>query len=262
MNILVAVYVDLMLFGLLWSVGWFVVAMIRKRNDIADIAWGLGFLAVAIITYWRGGVTFDRALLVTCLVAIWALRLSTHIYLRHRGRGEDARYRAWRDDWGRWFTVRSYLQIFLLQTILMLIVVSPVVIVNTYRGPQFGWLESVGIVVWLTGFVFETVGDWQLKRFIANPANKGHVLTTGLWRYSRHPNYFGEVMGWWGIWLIALSVPYGWLGIVGPIMITLLITAVSGIPMLEKRKAGDPEFEEYKRTTSVFFPLPPAVIKK
>ncbi len=118
-------------------------------------------------------------------------------------------------------------------------------------------LDGLGIAVWLTGFFFEATGDWQLKQFVQNPANRGKLINTGLWRYSRHPNYFGEVTQWWGIYLIALSTPRGWITILGPITITVLILFVSGIPMLEKKYHGRPEFEAYKRRTSAFFPLPP-----
>ena len=117
--------------------------------------------------------------------------------------------------------------------------------------------DYIGVVVWLIGFYFEVVGDLQLSRFLANPSNKGTLMTSGLWRYTRHPNYFGEVTQWWGIYLIAVSVPYGWVGIIGPALITILILKVSGIPLLEKHKAGQPEWEAYKSRTSKFIPLPP-----
>jgi steroid 5-alpha reductase family enzyme len=113
------------------------------------------------------------------------------------------------------------------------------------------------VCVWVIGFFFESVGDAQLSRFIKDPANKGKLMQSGLWKYTRHPNYFGEVTQWWGLWIIALSVSYGWLGIIGPLTITTLILKVSGIPLLEKSMEGNPEFQEYKKRTSVFFPLPP-----
>ena len=153
--------------------------------------------------------------------------------------------------------LRSFLQIFILQGMLALVVASPVVIVNVYRGGYLAFLDYLGLVIWLLGFFIEALGDWQLLRFIKNPENKGKLMRSGLWRYSRHPNYFGEVVQWWGLWLISLTVAYGWLGIIGPITITFLITKVSGIPLLEQKWNSHPDFEDYKRKTSVFFPLPP-----
>jgi steroid 5-alpha reductase family enzyme len=236
---------------------WFFIALLKQRNDVADIAWGLGFLLIALISFCRGGADFDRGLLTTTLVALWAFRLSVHIYLRNRGKSEDYRYKAWRDEWGKWFYIRTYLQVFILQGVLMLIVVMPVVIINVYRGGALGWLDFAGLTLWIVGFYFETVGDWQLSKFIKNPANKGKIIQSGLWQYTRHPNYFGEVAQWWGIGIIALSVPYGWLGFVGPLFITFLILKVSGIPLLEKKLEENPDFAEYKKRVSIFFPLPP-----
>jgi steroid 5-alpha reductase family enzyme len=132
----------------------------------------------------------------------------------------------------------------------------PVLLINKHAGASLGLLDLVGVAVWLLGFYFEAVGDAQLARFIKDPANKGKLMQNGLWAYTRHPNYFGEVTQWWGIWLIALFVPSGWLAIIGPITITFLILKVSGIPMLEKKMAEHPDFAEYKRRVSVFIPLP------
>ena len=124
-------------------------------------------------------------------------------------------------------------------------------------GTALGILDLFGVALWVFGFCFESVGDAQLARFIKNPENKGKLLQSGLWAYTRHPNYFGEVTQWWGLWIVALSVPNGWFGIIGPITITFLILKVSGIPMLEKKMTENPEFTEYKRRVSIFFPLPP-----
>lgn len=235
----------------------FVLSILKERNDIADIAWGLAFIVVSVTSFLRHGFAFDRGLLVTILVIIWALRLSTHIYFRNVGKKEDYRYRQWRESWGRYFYLRSFLQIFILQGILALVVVSPVVIINVYRGGDLTFLDYLGLAIWFLGFIIEALGDLQLLRFMKTPENKGKLMRSGLWRYSRHPNYFGEVTQWWGIWLLSLSVVYGWFGIIGPIVITILITKVSGIPLLEQRWSSHPDFEDYKRKTSVFFLLPP-----
>jgi len=242
---------------LLYMTGWFIAAQIRGRNDIADVAWGLGFILVAAISLVAGDANSPRGLLVSGLVLIWGLRLAFHIHARNRGKGEDPRYRTWREEWGKWFVLRSFLQVFMLQGFLLLLVAVPIVFANTAPAGPLGWLDLLGLVIWLYGFGFEAVGDWQLLKFIRDPNNKGKLMTSGLWRYTRHPNYFGEVTLWWGIWLMTLALPGGWLTIVGPLTITFLILKVSGIPMLEKQYEDRADFQEYKRHTSAFFPLSP-----
>jgi len=236
---------------------WFVVSLIKKRNDVADVAWGLGFVLMAWVSFFLSGDSGTRGILVGALVSIWGLRLAWHIHRRNKGKAEDYRYLAWRKEWGKWFYIRSYFQVYLLQGLFLFFIVTPVLLINKNAGAQLGIIDFVGVVVWLGGFYFESVGDAQLARFIKNPANKGKLMQSGLWAYTRHPNYFGEVTQWWGLWLIALSVPNGWLSIIGPTTITFLILKVSGIPMLEKKMEENPGFAEYKRKTSVFIPLPP-----
>lgn len=235
---------------------WFAVSLIKRRNDVADVAWGLGFVLMAWASFFLSSGSGTRGLVVGALVSIWGLRLAWHIHERNKGKAEDYRYLAWRKDWGRWFYVRSYFQVYLLQGLFLFLIVSPVLLVNKNAGADIGLLDFLGVAVWLFGFYFEAVGDAQLTRFIKNPKNRGRLMQSGLWAYTRHPNYFGEVTQWWGIWLIALSVPGGWLGIIGPMTITFLILKVSGIPMLEKKMEENQDFAEYKRKTSVFIPLP------
>jgi len=256
-NFLIQTYGRLVFLVWFYMKAWFLFSLLVKRNDVADIAWGLGFLLVTLAAYLPQGIFLDRGLLVALLVTIWASRLSLHIYLRNRGRAEDYRYQAWRKEWGRAFYIRSYFQVFVLQGFLLLIVSSPAVVASVYRGTNWGILDLLGLFVWTVGFLFESVGDWQLARFIKNLENKERLIQQGLWQYTRHPNYFGEVAQWWGIWLIALSTPYGWLSIIGPFAITILILKVSGIPLLEKKMAENPEFEAYKKKTSIFIPLLP-----
>jgi steroid 5-alpha reductase family enzyme len=242
---------------IVYMTGWFIAAQIRDRNDIADVAWGSGFILVAVVSLIAGGVYSTRGLLVSGLVLIWGLRLALHIHSRNRGKGEDPRYRKWREEWGRWFVLRSFLQVFMLQGILLLLVAMPVIFANQAPAAPLGWLDLPGLAIWLFGFGFEAVGDWQLLKFIRKPGNKGKLMTDGLWRYTRHPNYFGEVTLWWGIWLMTLTLPGDWLTIIGPLTITFLILKVSGIPMLEKPYEDRDDFKEYQRRTSAFFPLPP-----
>lgn len=234
----------------------FALAVIKKRNDLADVAWGLGFVLMAWASFVISGHAGLRGVLVGTLVTVWGLRLAWHIYARHRGKAEDYRYLTWRKAWGKWFYLRSYLQVYLFQGVLLFLVSAPVMLINHSAGPSLGWLDLAGILVWLIGFYFEAVGDTQLAEFTRDPANKGKLLQSGLWRYSRHPNYFGEVTLWWGIGLVALSVPNGLVGIIGPVTITILILKVSGISMLEKQMALKPGFADYKRRTSVFVPWP------
>lgn len=236
---------------------WFIASLIKKRNDIADIAWGLGFVLLSWASLYISNEFSIRGLIVSILVSIWGLRLTWHIYNRNRGKDEDHRYIAWRKAWGKWFYLRSYFQIYILQGLLLFIIVVPVLFINKNSGNPIYYLDIIGFLMWLLGFIFEVVGDAQLAKFINNTNNKNRLMRSGLWKFTRHPNYFGEVTQWWGLWIIALSVTDGWITIIGPLTITFLILKVSGIPMLEKRMVEKPEFAEYKRKTSVFFPFPP-----
>ena len=261
MNILFEYYLCLSLVVFFYMFFWFIISVIKKRNDVADTAWGIGFLLIAVISFLKNDFSFDRAFLSTLLVVFWAIRLSIHIHSRNKGKKEDYRYKKWRDSWGKLFYLRSFFQVFVSQGILMLVIVSPVIIVNAYRGGSLNWLDLVGFIVWLIGFSFESIGDFQLNKFIQNPDNKGKIMQSGLWKYTRHPNYFGEVTQWWGLWIIALSVPYGYLGVIGPLTITILILKISGIPLLEKKMDDNIEFQEYKKRVSIFIPTLPKKLK-
>lgn len=239
----------------------FILSLIKKNAGIVDIAWGLGFVLVVAVHLVRNNLfqqlSEPRRILIAALVFIWGARLSWHIYKRNRGRPEDYRYAGWRQKWGKNFVLRSYFQVFMLQGFFMLLILTPALLVLKSRSGPLNLLDILGLAVWLAGFFFEAAADAQLRAFKKNTENKGHIITTGLWKYSRHPNYFGESVMWWGVFLIALSVPRGWLGIISPLTITLLLTRVSGVPLLEKKYAGNAEFEAYKARTSAFFPLPP-----
>ena len=233
---------------------WFLIALYLKRNDIADVAWGLGFIVVCAVIFARGYPNFNF-ILILILTVLWGLRLAAHIYIRNKGKKEDYRYKAWRDEWGKWFYIRTYLQVFLLQGLFMLLISLSAIVAGSYTNEtSISFINIAGLILWLIGFIFETFGDLQLSRFISDPNNKGKIMKTGLWKYTRHPNYFGEVTQWWGIFLLAVNLPYGILAVISPLTITFLILRVSGIPMLEKKYEGNTEFEEYKKVTNAFFP--------
>lgn len=239
---------------LVYCSAWFIISLLKKRNDVADIAWGLGYIALCAYYVAQSG-TNAREVLLAALVLVWGTRLAWHIYRRNRDKTEDFRYAEWRKQWGKWFYLRSYAQVYILQGFLLLLVIAPITVVASRAGqPALGWLDAVGLLMWLLGFYFEARGDKELKDFLANQANKGKVMDQGLWAYTRHPNYFGEVTMWWGIWVISLAGPGGWYGIVGPLTITSLILFVSGVPMLEKKYAADPAYQAYAKRVSKFVP--------
>lgn len=242
----------------------FGISLIRRDNGTADIAYGWGFALLAWSTYLLGTHSVI-GFIVSALATVWALRLSLRIFLRGRGKPEDFRYAKWREEWGNTFLVRSFLQVYLLQGAIIYVVALPVTLLNLYGGEVgLGTAGMAGLSLWIIGFLFETVGDAQLGTFMKNPINKGHVMTKGLWRYTRHPNYFGESLMWWALSLVAYDtliltagLPLAAVPFVGALLITFLLLKVSGVPLLEARFAGNPEWEAYKARTSMFIPLPP-----
>jgi steroid 5-alpha reductase family enzyme len=232
----------------------FLLALARRNNGIVDVAWGPGFILVSAVVFLTFGHGRARQWLALALVLTWGGRLARHIFRRNRGREEDFRYAAWRRQWGEFFVIRSFFQIFMLQGLLLLLVVAPVLLILGQEQPPLNWLDGLGALAWQAGFLFETIGDRQLAAFIRDPAHRGQLMTRGLWRYTRHPNYFGEAAMWWGLGILALSAPHGWLGLTGPAVITFLLLFVSGVPLLEKKYRGRLDWEEYKKRTSKFLP--------
>jgi steroid 5-alpha reductase family enzyme len=229
----------------------FTIAAIKQNNTYVDLCWGLGFILVAL-TSWSLGTKHELATIVTSLVIVWGLRLFIHLAPRTLGKPEDRRYAAMRKNWGKSWLIQSFLKVFLLQGVLLLIISYPIVFINNAELMNIGFLQKLGVCTWFVGMFFEAVGDWQLRQFIKNPANKGKLMTEGLWRYTRHPNYFGEISLWWGIWL--LTLPSGWWTFFAPLLLTLTIRYVSGIPMLENKYAGREDWEEYKKKTAMLIP--------
>ena len=227
-----------------------------KNVSIIDVFWGFGFVIVNVFYAFMYGDLTPRKLLVLALVGIWGLRLSIYLAIRNSGKGEDFRYQEFRKNYGPkrywWF---SYFQTFLLQAVLIMIISIPLFAINTSSSSgDLTGLDYLGILVWCIGFIFESVGDYQLMRFKQNPNNKGKVLDSGLWKYSRHPNYFGDSAVWWSYALFCIASGSYW-QIIGSIIMTLLIIHISGVSLLEKSlKESKSMYKDYIIKTSSFFP--------
>jgi len=252
--------INLATIAAMMTVGW-VVSLLRRNVTIVDSLWGLGFVLVAGVTFWTGDGFTARSLLILVLTACWGLRLSGYLTRRNWGKAEDHRYGQWREHIGRHFWIVSLFKVFWLQAAFLWLI--SLVLQQAQLSPEparFTALDIFGAVVWVVGFVFESVGDWQLSRFKADPNNRGRVMDRGLWAWSRHPNYFGEILLWIGVAVIALPVLQGWqwIALISPIFVTLLLTRISGVPMLEKRAdekwGGQEDYEAYKERTPVLIP--------
>ena len=235
-----------------------VISVMIKNASIVDIVWGLGFVVVA----WTVRLTVDgdpaRQNLLTVLVTLWCLRLALYLAKRNIGHGEDFRYVLMRRKHGARFPLVSLYTVFAFQGALMWVVSLPVQLGQADDGVSVGPLAVIGVLLWVVGFVFETVGDAQLARFKKDPANAGKVMDRGLWSLTRHPNYFGDAVQWWGIGIVAAEAGTAAIGLIGPVVMTFLLTRVSGVPMLEHSMAKRrPGYEDYVRRTSAFFPRPP-----
>ncbi len=234
------------------------ISLARRDAGIADIAWGLGFVVVAWTTWSVGDGLDDRRNLLVAMVTIWGIRLAVHLVWRSRGEPEDFRYQSMRRRAGDRFPLTSFFSIFVFQGAVLWVVSLPVQLAMTPTTPEVGLLSIIGVVVWGIGFFFETVGDAQLARFRNDPANEGAVLDWGLWRYTRHPNYFGDCCVWWGLFLVAAETPDARWGVIGPIVMTVMLLRESGVAMLErglhKRRDG---YADYVERTSAFLPRPP-----
>ncbi|MFX1402471.1 MAG: DUF1295 domain-containing protein [Promethearchaeota archaeon] len=243
----------------------FIVGTIKKNNAIMDIFYGPAYFVVAITSFTLNLVIFStynvRQIIVTTLVLIWAIRLAVYVYIRNKGKPEDYRYKAMRERWKKNIAIKSFFKIYLFQGIIVFLVCIPAWFVNISENPHFislfdfsGITLWLGSIIWLIGFLFETIADFSLYKFLQNPSNKGKIMDKSVWKYSQHPNYFGEVTQWWGLFVIALAVPYGFITFIGPAYITFQIIKVSGIRLLDKRFKGNEEYAAYKERTSSFIP--------
>jgi len=249
-----ALFLRSAVFIVLYMTFTFIVSRIKGKISVIDCFWGVGFVALGLYLLFSQGHFCSRQLLLITLVCLWGVRLSWHITARSSGKPDDRRYLVLTSLWQKYRSLQIYLKVYLVQGIFMLLVALPIIITLSYCSGSLLFLDYCGLGLWIVGFFFEVVGDYQLDVFLKNPDNKGKIMRYGLWRYTRHPNYFGEVAMWWGIFLIALSGPHGLLAILSPLTISYLLLYVSGIPMLEKNFENNPEFQEYKKKTSSFFP--------
>jgi steroid 5-alpha reductase family enzyme len=243
----------------------FVIAQIKKNNSIVDMGWGTGFVLVAISTfvlnYMQTGIFSIPGLILTILVTIWGLRLFFYISVRNWNKPEDYRYVDMRKKWGTKFVaLKAFFGVFMLQGVFMFTISTSIILINAYPLEPLSLLNYIlvafGTLVWIFGFFFESVGDAQLRAFVKNPANKGKIMKYGIWKYTRHPIYFGEAVMWWGIFLISVFATerVGIIGLISPVVITYLLMYVSGVPLLEKKHKINPEFQEYAKVTNIFFP--------
>ena len=218
----------------------FIIGTIKKNNGLMDIFYGPGYFVVALVNlvlYFILNSTLNiRQVIITALVFVWAMRLAIYVYIRNRGKPEDYRYKEMRERWKTNIILKSFYRVYIFQGIVIFIVAFPVWFVNiSINIPLNSLIDFSGItlwlgsIIWLIGFIFETFGDYQLYKFKKNPDNKGKVMDKGFWKYTQHPNYFGEVTQWWGLFIIALAVPFGFISFIGPLFITFMIIKVSGI---------------------------------
>ncbi len=253
---------EILLWAGLWILAYktaiWALSVFKRDTSIVDIFWGAGFVLAAVVYYLSADGWDARKLLVLSLVAVWGLRLSVHLAVRNHGQPEDKRYRAMREKRPQAWWWRSFITVFLLQDVLLWTISLPLLSAQTADAPA-AWTiwDLLGLTLWAIGFFFEATADWQLLRFKRNPANKGKVLSSGLWRYSRHPNYFGETVIWWGFFLLAVPSGQYWT-IVSPIVITVLLLKFSGVTLLEKDlKNSKPGYRQYIQETNAFIPWLP-----
>lgn len=239
----------------LMGLGW-IAGLLRRNVTIADSLWGPGFMLIAWLSFFGGNGFQGRKILLTLLVTLWGLRLFIHLSIRNRGKGEDPRYKAWRDKYGRKFWIVSLYKVFLVQALFQWIISLGVQYGQMAQFPaRLTWLDFAGTGIWTVGLAVESAADFQLRRFLADPANRGKVMDQKLWRYSRHPNYFGETLIWWGLFVIVLSTPWGAWTIISPLLITYTLLRLTGVTLMEETEfSKNPDYQAYIEKTNAFIP--------
>lgn len=236
----------------------FGIAQRLKNNAIVDIGWGFGFVTIAVTSLLYSGNTNVKALLVAALVTLWGARLGTYLWIRAYGKPEDFRYANFRKQWGSKVKIIAFFRVFMLQGTIMLLVAFPIIhVMNVDASTTWDVFSIVGAAIWLLGYFFQVVGDAQLAFFKKHRSSSEQVLMTGLWRYTRHPNYFGEACMWWGIAIIVLPLEYGFWGLLSALFMNFLLVKVSGVPFLDKRYANNAQYQLYKSSTNRFIPWLP-----
>jgi steroid 5-alpha reductase family enzyme len=257
MQDLVHLYGWLVLFMFLYMSAWFLAGDWLRRDDLVDSAWGIGFVFVALITMWHENNYNWYKLLSLLLVTVWGLRLSWHLTSRNSRKKEDWRYKQMRIRWKKMRVLQTYVKIYLFQGLLILVISAPVVGVLVSDKQPIAGLMTAGFIIWSCGIVYEAVADYQLSQFKTGKGEKSQaVYDGGLWRYSRHPNYFGEIVLWLGAAIVALGVQRWW-AVVGPIVLAYTLLMVSGEPLLRKKYKGNKAYQKYIKRTSMIVPLPP-----
>ena len=224
----------------------------KKDTSIGNFTWGGGVFIITLYTFLIGHHV-ARSILITVMICAWVLRLGIYIYSRYK-KGADPRFIEWQNQMGPYALLINFWWIFVMNGIMLILMSVPSILINKSTLPGLNWLDFIGLFIWIVGFCCESLADYQLFSFMKNPANKGKIMTQGLWYYSRHPNYFGEIIMWWGIFCIALSVPYGWIALIAPVTITLLLVFFTGVPMLERVFKDNLDYQEYKKHTSMLIP--------
>jgi len=262
-----------MIFTILWSAIAlvlfmhipFLIGTALKNNGVIDSFYPLGFVVLIWTSFILMGTFGIHQIIVTILVTLWGARLAIHVTNRNWGKPEDKRYRNMRERFGDEVILKSYLRIYLFQSLIIFLVAFPALFINSNPSPELAFMNwstftlVLGGVIWVIGFYFEAVGDYQLAHFLKQPENKGKIMDQSVWKYTQHPNYFGEVTMWWGIWVISTGIyfPWGFITVFGPIIINFMIINVSGVRLLKKGFEGNDEYAKYQRRTPQFIPWKP-----
>lgn len=232
---------------------FFIFAVIKKDLSVIDTAWGLGFITISLIGSVLNQGSNLREVIVSVLITIWGIRLAGFIHHRNHGKPEDFRYANWRKEWGNKTNVIAYFKVYWLQLFLMLIVALPIFSVHTTSDYSIKWFNILGISLWVTGLIWESVADFQKSQFKNRKENENKIMQEGLWKLSRHPNYFGEALLWWGLAMVAMDSAH-YYGLIGAGFITLLLWKVTGVPLVEQRHEKNPQYQVYKAQTPVLIP--------